>query len=186
MDNKKREILLIVIGAVVIFGAVLLLVWRGPGSPGGTLSPGGGIPAAGTAPAQNGPVTRGAAPSNVMVPDSASSSVPSNVAKPQLVAPTRPNSDARFRSFSIGVSSSGFVPDTVIVKVGDTVHLVITAVDKDYDFAQPDYGFNVALLKGQAKVVEFQATAEGKFTFYCKSCGGPAKGPVGYIIAAPK
>ncbi len=122
---------------------------------------------------------------NTVVPD-ASSTVPANVAAPQLVTQASPNSQSNFRSFSLTVSGNEFTPNTVIVNVGDTVHLNIMAMDKDYDFTQPDTGLSQPLPKGVSKVVEFQATVEGKYTFYCKSCGGPAKGPVGYVTAVPK
>ena len=88
--------------------------------------------------------------------------------------------------FSVSVSGNKFSPDTIIVKVGDRARINFTAVDKDYDFTQPDYGFSVPLPKSQKKIVEFQASAEGKFTFYCKSCGGLSKGPVGYLVVVSK
>lgn len=93
---------------------------------------------------------------------------------------------SNFRSFSLSVSSNEFSPSNVIAYIGDTVRLNITAKDKDYDFYQPDYGLSKQLPKGVAALVEFQVTAAGKYTFYCKSCGGPAKGPVGYVVVVPK
>ena len=145
---------------------------------------------AGIAP-QGGGVTNGksqtiqAVDPNTVVPD-ASSTLPANVAAPQLITQASPNSQSNFRSFTITVSGNEFTPNTVIVNVGDTVHINIKAIDKDYDFTQPDTGLSQPLPKGVDKVVEFQATADGKYTFYCKSCGGPAKGPVGYVTAVPR
>lgn len=193
MEGDKRTIIIVVIVvAVVLIGGFLLFNKNSGVSP---FGPAGG-PAKGPGPAggttggpvqlPGGPATRETVPSNVVVPGATSTNVPANVAKPQVIGPANPNNTASFRSFSITISGSAFTPNTVIVKVGDTAHINFTAVDKNYDFTQPDYGFNVSIPKGQTKLVEFSATAEGKFTFYCKTCGGPSSGPVGYIVVAPK
>lgn len=165
--NNKREILLIAFAVVAALGVVFAVARRHsePNVPG--YSP-------------------GAPENNAAVPDPDSANLPSNVAKPQAVAPAGPGGDAKLRSFAISAKGNQFSPNTVIVKVGDTVHLAVAAMDKDYDFTQPDYGFRIPLPKGKAIPIEFQATAAGKFTFYCKSCGGPSKGPVGYLIVAAK
>ena len=111
--------------------------------------------------------------------------MPANVAAPSIVAAANASGSA-FRSFEIKVEGGHFTPDTVIVRQGDTVHIDVTGVDRAYDFTQPDYGFKTLLLKGQSKQIEFNASASGKFKFYCAACGGPDKGPVGYIIISPK
>jgi hypothetical protein len=36
--------------------------------------------------------------------------------------------------------------------------------------------------QGETKILEFQANQEGSFTYYCSTCGGPEKGPMGNII----
>ena len=68
---------------------------------------------------------------------------------------------------------------------GETVNLSVTAVDANYSFTQPDYGFNDMIAKGKTQTIQFQAMASGNFSFYCSSCGGPLKGPVGHIIIVP-
>lgn len=170
---------MIAVAAVVL---ILLVGWwllsGYSGGTGGSVVPGGPESAA----VSQGPVTRLPAPSGISVPNATSLNVPANVAKPSAVTPAGPNRSASFRKFSISVSGNQFTPSDVIVNVGDTVHLDITAADKEYDFAQPDYGYFKPLPKSMTTPVEFQATAAGKFTFYCRACGGPAKGPVGYII----
>ena len=74
----------------------------------------------------------------------------------------------------------------MVVKQGDTVNLELTAVDANYGFTQPDYGFNAAIPDGKTQTIQFQALNVGNFTFYCASCGGPSKGPVGHIIVVAK
>lgn len=127
--------------------------------------------------------TRAAAPQNVVVPEKGSN-VPANVAVPQTVAVASPNSSGNLRIFNIKVTGDAFIPDTIIVNAGDFPRLLITAVDKNYDFTQPDYGFrSISIARGTTKTIDMGSTVSGQFTFYCASCGGPARGPVGYLIA---
>lgn len=132
------------------------------------------------------PQTRTEAPADTVVPDAGAADIPENVAVPEVVISAAPQAESKFRSFKIRVEGDKFVPDTVAVNVGDTVHIDLTAVDKTYDFVQPDYGVSGALPAGATKVLEFQATTEGKYTLYCAGCGGPEEGPVGYIVVVRK
>ena len=99
-----------------------------------------------------------------------------------LQGPGNPAGNVSYRSFNINVENNAFVPGTVIVKQGDTVNLEITAVDATYAFTQIDYGLNASIAKGTTRTIQFQALQTGNFTFFCGSCGGPSKGPVGHII----
>jgi len=187
MGSDKKKIVFVVIAVVIAIIVITVLLMARGGT--GTPAPQGS--AAQTNPANDFPgtpsQTRATVSGAVTIPDANSTSVPSNVAKPTTVVAAGINQpDASARTFEVSVNANKFSPDTIIVKVGDRVRINFTAVDKDYGFTQPDYGFSVPLPKGQKKFVEFGATAEGKFTFYCKSCGGPSRGPVGYIIVAAK
>lgn len=122
----------------------------------------------------------------VTVPEVGSTAVPENVAVPEVVVPAAPASPAKLRIFSLRVEKDKFIPDTVVVNVGDTVHLNITATDKDYDFFQPEKGFNGSLPKGETKVLEFQADTEGRYALYCARCGGPENGPVAQLVIVKK
>ncbi len=127
--------------------------------------------------------TRGEVPSDAVVLDVGAKNVPPNVGVPSIQAPSAPNNAAaQFRSFPIKIENGEFVPNTFVLNSGDTMDLEITAVDGDYDFTQPDYGFSATIKKGNTQRIQGSASIQGKFTFYCKSCGGPAKGPVGYFI----
>lgn len=120
---------------------------------------------------------------SVEIPDKGDTA-PANVAVPTTQGAAGNNTSAQYRSFNLNVSGSSFSPDTIIAKLGDTVHLLITS-SGNYDFTQPDYGLNFKLPSGKTTVVEFQATAAGKYKFYCSSCGGPENGPVGYVVVSP-
>ncbi len=179
---NRKTLITVVAVAVAVLVAVLVAVSlkkSGTGLRYGPTVPGG-------APAPSGPVTRQAAPTNVVVPGQGAKDAPKDVAVPNTVSPGSPSGSTSYRSFSIKISGNEFTPNTVIVKKGDTIDLNFTAVDRDYDFTQPDFGFKVTIPKGSSKKVQFGGTAPDKFTFYCSVCGGPSQGPVGYVvIAAP-
>ena len=59
-------------------------------------------------------------------------------------------------------------------------------MDKDYDLTIPDYGIKKLVKKGEKGVVQFMAVAEGKFLFYCESCGGADSSAKGYIVVVKK
>lgn len=181
--NNNKKIIVWVIVAVVV---VIILAWYfGKGGAGSQTYNGTSQNAPGGA-AQTPSTTRHPVSSNIVVP-SPTSSAPSGVAKPAIVTQAAPGSSSKFRSFSLTISNDKFTPnDTVMANVGDIIRLNITATDKNYDFYQPDYGLSKPLPKGIATVVEFQVSAADKYTFYCKSCGGPSKGPVGYVVVVPK
>ncbi len=176
-DNKKIWVIISAVAVVVVAGLIGWYAGRNV-----VLTETGYGPQAGSIPKSQ---TRQAVSAMVSVPDT-KSSVPGDVAKPQIVAQASPSGLASFRSFSLSLSKNEFMPNTVIVNAGDVVHISIKAVDKDYDFFQPDYGLSKPLPKGVSTVLEFQAAAADKYTFYCKSCGGPSRGPVGYVVVVPK
>lgn len=177
MNNRRNLIIAIVVVLLVAAVAIAYLV-RGerPGSPGaGPGGTGGGANSSTSAPV----------PSDVTVPELGDSDLPENVARPSAVTEAAPGVSADFRAFAVSVENGKFVPDTVIVRQGDTANIRFTAADRDYDFRQPDYGLASPLRKGVAQTIEFAGVTTGKYTFFCESCGGPASGPVGYIIVVP-
>ena len=178
----KSKIAAVVVAVSVVSGLAIYLARRpnrsSPGTSNGT--------AQGQGAAQAPPfTTRSDSTGNVPVPDKGAQAA-ANVAVPTNVAPANPQNSASWRAFDINVEGAQFKPNTIAVYVGDVVHVTFHAVDQSYDFTQPDYGFKVSLPKGQATLVELEATAPGKFSFYCASCGGPQKGPVGYLVVEPK
>lgn len=128
--------------------------------------------------------TREEVPTDTVVPDQ-NSSVPANVAKPDTVIPAAPGVESKKRIFNISINSGKFVPDTVIVNVGDIANVTFTAVDQAYEIVQPDYGFKLNIAKGESKLLEAQFNTPGKYMFYCASCGGPEAGPKGYFTVVP-
>jgi cytochrome c oxidase subunit II len=65
-----------------------------------------------------------------------------------------------------------FTPDTITVKRGDPVKLVITALDHDHGFKIEAFHINRKLPKGEPVFVEFTADQTGTFPFECSQfCG---------------
>jgi hypothetical protein len=129
--------------------------------------------------------THVAAPTTIVIPDANTTGLPENVAIPDKVVES-PTSNSSLRVFDITANGGKFSPDTVAVKQNDSVRITINAVDKDYDFVQPEMGFNFTIAKGTSKNLDFSSVNVGKFTFYCERCGGLKGSAVGYIIVAPK
>lgn len=190
MDEKKKLIIEVAVGVVVLVGVILIVVYalRGTGAGGVGLSPAqsstqlqysGGFY---NRSASSTSSTVAAVPADTSVPNKGSTSTPSNVAVPVVQGPGSPSGDVSYRSFNISIDGGAYSPNTVIVKQGDTVNLELKAVDANYAFTQPQYHFNDPIAKGKTQTVQFQASQVGNFTFYCGSCGGPSKGPVGHLI----
>ncbi len=184
--NKKNIIIAIVVVVVVVIVVALVMMMGGkkgnaPGSTSG--NPSSQSAASSSAPASS--TTLLPLPANVVVPEAGATNT-GGVAVPQVEAPAAPGVAAKYRSFNITLQNGQFSPSTIAVNVGDTVDLEIKAVGGTYDFTQPDLGFSAALPDGVTKKIQFAPSTAGKFVFYCSSCGGPAKGPVGYIVVAGK
>ena len=130
--------------------------------------------------------TRAPVLTGAVVPDVGATGGPKNIAVPDISTSGNPTNKSSFRSFSLVASGGKFIPDTIIANQGDTIDITMTAIDRDYDFTQPDFGFKVQVPRGDAKKIQFTASATGKFTYYCAVCGGPFKGPLGYIVIVSK
>lgn len=192
-DMRNVQKIILIAGAVVI--VVLSVILLLPRTKTGSLAQNENSPVSN---GQGSSVTQSATaapvPAGTAVPNMGDKNVAGGVATPQIQTAAHPSGgDASLRQFAISVDnnnalgSDAFAPDNVIVKKGDIIDLEITAVNKDYDFTQPDYGFpSIPLPKGKTTKIQFQALNAGKFTFYCTSCGGPGKGPVGYVTITDK
>jgi heme/copper-type cytochrome/quinol oxidase subunit 2 len=180
MQKKQKIILMVGIVVIVILALALLLIpsskkvgaptQQGVNTSSGTVN---NLPQS---------QTLAPTPANVTVPNEGDKNVLVNVAVPTTQTNAAPGVSAQYRSFSISANNNTFSPNTVVAKIGDSVIINITAVDKNYDVVQPDLGLKQSITKGQTKLMAFSPMSTGKFMFYCSSCGGPSKGPIGYII----
>lgn len=178
-DNRTKSIVAVVLFIVLLI--FLVVAWR---SLKNTVQPISTPSSPSKAP------TRAPVPSDAFVPEKNSTSTPADVARPKDVyralSPSVSKATSSIRTFDITVEDNQFTPNKITVYQKDVPRLTVVAVDKDYDLTQPDYGFHLALPKGQPKLLMFVAGSAGKFMFYCEQCGGPDRGPKGYFVVVPK
>ena len=60
-----------------------------------------------------------------------------------------------------------FDPNTITVKKGERVRLLITALDRDHGFKLEAFGIKQKLKKGDTETIEFTADKTGTFPFQC-------------------
>ena len=184
MSNTKKIIGVVVLVVIIIVVAVIWYQYAQHSAP--NNSAGSAATGVNTGALTETSSTRTAVPAGAIAPNKGASSTAANIAVPVIQGAGDPSGNVSYRSFNITVQNEAYTPDTVIVNQGDTVNLDLTAVDAAYGFTQPDYGFNAVIPKGKTQIIQFQALSPGDFTFYCASCGGPSKGPVGHIIVVAK
>jgi nitrous-oxide reductase len=86
---------------------------------------------------------------------------------------------------------SHYTPDRIEVQEGDHViwHLtnIDTSKDATHGFSVPGYNINVSLEPGETATVEFDATMDGVFPFYCSEfCSALHLEMAGYFLVAPE
>ncbi len=87
-----------------------------------------------------------------------------------------------FRIFRVRAENDKFLPSQVIANFRDMVHIELMAIDKDYDLVLSGYNMMIKAKQGETKAVEFQAVQDGRFIYYCESCGGVNSTARGEII----
>ena len=77
-----------------------------------------------------------------------------------------------------------FSPSEIRAHPGETIRLVITALDRKHGFKLDAFGIDRQLPKGEAVTIEFTANQAGTFPFKCsKFCGfGHGKMKGGLIV----
>lgn len=85
---------------------------------------------------------------------------------------------------------SHFTPEHVEIKEGDHVIWHITNIERAHDathgFAIPAYNINVSLEPGETATVEFDATQDGVFSYYCTEfCSALHLEMTGYLLIEP-
>lgn len=176
--SKKQTIFVVVFAVVILAGVVIgVLTKREPAPP--SSSPGAG----GALPGTSGYKNPAAEFYSSEVPKSATVSVPKNEAP----ASANPSLDTKIKSFDLQATRSGFIPSSFTVKSGDNLQISFTAVDGDYDLSIPYLGasFNT-VKKGATKILPFDTSLPGTFTFTC-SASCPSSGKItGQLIVLPR
>lgn len=181
MIKEKEQIdrRLIVAGGIILLLIVVIVAAsfaRRTSAPGEAGEPTGGFAET---------ETRRVVPSGTVVPEVGEEVRDSNIAVPTVSTSAAPGAQAKFRAFSIKAERGRFDPSRIIVNKGDTVNIVVEAIDRDYDFTLPDFGLKQVIARGERKVVEFQAVNEGEFVYYCDVCGGLDSSSKGTITVVP-
>lgn len=79
---------------------------------------------------------------------------------------------AGVHEFKMTAKKYQFDPNTLTVKKGEKVRLIITALDRDHGFKLEAFDINQKLKKGDPATIEFTADKAGTFPFQCSEfCG---------------
>jgi len=99
-----------------------------------------------------------------------------------VVALAQEPAAGEWHEFKMTAKKYQFDPNTITVKKGEKVRLIITALDRDHGFKLEAFGINQKLKKGDPATIEFTADKAGTFPFQCSEfCGfghGRMKGKV--------
>jgi len=193
MEKKKSLIAIIILALVVVFLAAVILIKKPGTEPivsNEPLAPvGDEVDTEAIKDETEAPIDefRAEVPVDIKVPEMGeqlSEAERKVIAVPTVVTEAAPGVEAKFRSFDIKAEGGKFEPSRIIGRVGDTIHVNFTAVDKEYDIYFPSYDMKQTAKAGQTKALEFNAVTSGNFTYYCQLCGGSESTAKGNIIIA--
>lgn len=80
------------------------------------------------------------------------------------------------RVVEVKASRYKFVPDPIVVKLGEKVRLVVTSADVTHGLAISKFKINLSVSPGEAEGIEFVADKKGTFQIYCSVYCGPGHG----------
>ena len=196
MSEQKQKIVIILSGSLVIAILLAVVIWQ-INLDKNKIKPNAYVPSYGqedkegesntVIPKWEADEFRQPVPTGVAVPE-AGEKVPEElkdiVAVPHDVLPPQSgnSSEPSVRRFEIKGEANKFVPLQIIVKYNDIVDISILAIDKNYDIVLQGYNMKKNIAQGEMGKLSFQANLEGRFKFYCESCGGINSSASGEII----
>ncbi len=106
------------------------------------------------------------------------------VIAPVSLAQNDPSGGEGVREIVMTAKKYEFSPSEIKAHPGETIRLVITALDRKHGFKLDAFGIDRQLPKGEAVTIEFTADQAGTFPFKCsKFCGfGHGKMKGGLIV----
>ena len=108
---------------------------------------------------------------------------PLETTPPTETTPLENPSSQEVREINITAKQWSFEPETIRVKKGEMVRLNIKSLDVTHGFALPALGISEVLEPGKTTTVEFQATREGTYSFFCNVfCGAGHSSMRGTLI----
>ena len=94
------------------------------------------------------------------------------VIAPVSLAQNEPSGGEGVREIAMTAKKYEFSPSEIRARPGETIRLVITALDRKHGFKLDAFGVDRQLPKGEAVTIEFTAIQAGTFPFKCsKFCG---------------
>ncbi|MFA6513888.1 MAG: cupredoxin domain-containing protein [Patescibacteria group bacterium] len=193
MNNKKKILFALGIIVVILLIIVIILELKKDAAPQVSQAPivNNYIPDGKTA--SSAPrdweetVARKEVPVGVKVPEP-SDIIPDNL-KNEIAVPSAAVSagssetkTAQIRIFKIEGKDGKFIPSKIIANYNDIVNIQFAAIDRDYDIVFAGYNIKQSAKQGQTSFIEFQALLDGRFPYYCVSCGGSETNYQGEII----
>jgi heme/copper-type cytochrome/quinol oxidase subunit 2 len=103
-------------------------------------------------------------------------------------APTPPSATyqapaANVQVINVIAKQFEFIPNTINVKRGIPVRIILTSQDDTHGFAIDDLKINVSVEKGKQTIVDFTPNKSGTYEFYCSVfCGLGHMGMRGKLI----
>ncbi len=128
---------------------------------------------------------RKAVPADIKIPETGdvmSDDLKNVIAVPATTVPAISGSSIKIRAFVIKAENNQFTPENIIVNFNDSVEITFEAVDKEYDITVQGYNLKQVAKQGEVKTLSFQANQDGRFFYYCNSCGGMESSARGEII----
>lgn len=104
------------------------------------------------------------------------------VAVPSIAISASPGSTEQSRAFQIKGEGNKFIPAQMTINFNDVIYIYFEAVDKDYDIIIPGYKIKQTAKQGETKLIAFSALKDGRFVYYCESCGGLESEAKGEIV----
>jgi len=80
----------------------------------------------------------------------------------------RPEGDEKFKIFDLEVRMDGFSPTPIVVEKGDLIQLNILS-GSNTDIESRDLNFYMTLTPETKKVLSFEASKTGAFSYYCRN-----------------
>jgi len=77
------------------------------------------------------------------------------------------------RVIEVTASRYKFVPDPIVVKLGEKVRLVVKTSDVAHGLNLAEFKINLGIEPGETETAEFVADKEGSFSFFCSVYCGP-------------
>ena len=102
---------------------------------------------------------------------------------PRSAAGQGASSSLQVREIQVSAKKYEFSPNSIRLKKGEPVRLIITATDRDHGFSLEAFHIKQKLKKGEPTAVEFTPDKAGTFPFKCSVfCGMGHGGMKGTIV----